>query len=169
MSEALPDLHPVLSLRSVGVYEIPSPAGQCGVRVEHSPSSDIDVANIPRVRSIEELSTTSEEFALPTPVARQATQSPVPNAEVGSPSASQSAGCYVATAVYGSYDAPEVQLLRKFRDETLMPNCFGRGFVRFYYVFSPVLVKYLGGHAWFARTFRPALDRLVTKISVRTR
>lgn len=28
-------------------------------------------------------------------------------------------GCYVATAVYGSYDCPQVWTLRRFRDNTL--------------------------------------------------
>ena len=28
-------------------------------------------------------------------------------------------GCYVATCVYGSYDCPEVWILRRFRDESL--------------------------------------------------
>ena len=30
-----------------------------------------------------------------------------------------SGGCYVATAVYGSYDCPQVWTLRRYRDDTL--------------------------------------------------
>lgn len=56
----------------------------------------------------------------------------------------QSGGCYVATAVYGSYDSPDVRVLRRFRDETLMRTTLGRGFVRSYYAMSPVALRYGG-------------------------
>lgn len=41
-------------------------------------------------------------------------------------------GCYIATAVYGSYDSPEVLELRKFRDATLRRSALGRCFIRTY-------------------------------------
>ena len=42
-------------------------------------------------------------------------------------------GCFVATAVYGNPDAPQVQALRDFRDEVLMQHPLGRRAVNFYY------------------------------------
>ncbi|MBR9691172.1 hypothetical protein GOV06_00125 [Candidatus Woesearchaeota archaeon] len=41
--------------------------------------------------------------------------------------------CFVATAVYGDINAPQVQKLREFRNEVLIPSRFGRAFVDFYY------------------------------------
>lgn len=41
--------------------------------------------------------------------------------------------CFVATAVYGSRDAPQVRTLREFRDNVLMQSPAGRTFVDFYY------------------------------------
>jgi hypothetical protein len=52
-------------------------------------------------------------------------------------------GCYIATAVYGSYDAPEVMTLRRFRDETLRNSAFGRWFIRTYYRLSPPVAEKL--------------------------
>lgn len=46
-------------------------------------------------------------------------------------------GCFVATACYGNYDAPEVLVLRQFRDDKLLQSFFGRVFVKFYYSVSP--------------------------------
>ncbi len=46
-------------------------------------------------------------------------------------------GCFVATACYGDYDAPEVLVLRQFRDSTLLTNPFGKLFVATYYATSP--------------------------------
>lgn len=48
-------------------------------------------------------------------------------------------GCFIATAAYGSYMAPEVQLLRDFRDSWLLTNPAGRAFVNAYYQLSPPL------------------------------
>jgi len=42
-------------------------------------------------------------------------------------------GCFVASTVYGRKDAPEVQVLRGYRDDVLMNTAAGRAFVDFYY------------------------------------
>jgi hypothetical protein len=84
----------------------------------------------------------------------------------GSSSGSSSSGfCYVATMVYGDYDAPEVKVLRNFRDNVLDKSAAGRLFIRVYYKYSP----------WFVERFRhsPAingfikgiLDRVVRRLS----
>ena len=74
-------------------------------------------------------------------------------------------GCYVATAVYGSYDCPEVWTLRRFRDNTLAGTCFGRVFIRLYYAVSPTLVKWFGKTEWFRKLWKPKLDRLVKHLN----
>lgn len=45
--------------------------------------------------------------------------------------------CYVATAAHGSAMADDVQTLRGFRDEYLMPSAVGRAFVDAYYSVGP--------------------------------
>ncbi len=52
-------------------------------------------------------------------------------------------GCYIATAVYGSYAAPQVLVLRRFRDEVLKQSPAGRLFVRVYYRLSPAVARRL--------------------------
>ena len=73
-------------------------------------------------------------------------------------------GCYVATAVYGSYDCPQVWTLRRFRDFTLAKTWFGRAFIRTYYAISPTLVKWFGKTAWFKGMWKPTLDKMVAKL-----
>jgi hypothetical protein len=70
-------------------------------------------------------------------------------------------GCFVATAVYGSYDCPEVWVLRRWRDSYMLTTRGGRAFVRLYYATSPPLVALLGGKGWFTRPARRLLDTLV--------
>ena len=50
-------------------------------------------------------------------------------------------GCYIATAVYGSYDCTEVWVLRRYRDYNLDTNIFGKIFIKLYYAISPTVVK----------------------------
>lgn len=50
-------------------------------------------------------------------------------------------GCYIATAVYGDYNAPEVLILRKFRDETLNKSKIGKIFIKMYYRYSPKIAE----------------------------
>lgn len=75
-----------------------------------------------------------------------------------------SGGCYVATAVYGSYDCPEVWTLRRYRDDTLASTWYGRAFVRTYYAISPMLVKWFGHTEWFKKMWQGKLDRMVEKL-----
>ena len=77
----------------------------------------------------------------------------------------KSGGCYVATAVYGSYDCPQVWTLRRWRDYTLAETWYGRAFIRAYYAVSPTLVKWFGKTAWFKDLCQPRLDRMVAKLN----
>ena len=74
-------------------------------------------------------------------------------------------GCYVATAVYGSYDCPEVWTLRRYRDNTLAESIFGRAFIHTYYAISPTLVKWFGKTQWFKTLFKGKLDKMVKSLN----
>jgi hypothetical protein len=52
-------------------------------------------------------------------------------------------GCFIATACYGSNDAPEVLALRSFRDEVLLKISFGKTLVQFYYLVSPIIANFI--------------------------
>lgn len=73
-------------------------------------------------------------------------------------------GCYIATAVYGSYDCPEVWTLRRFRDNILKRHYLGRVFVRFYYAVSPTCVKWFGKTKCFRAFWKNRLDKLVVRL-----
>jgi len=63
--------------------------------------------------------------------------------------------CLIATATYGSELAPEVQLLRNFRDYSIMKTQAGSNFMvafnAWYYSFSPYVANYIANH-WVERT-----------------
>lgn len=73
-------------------------------------------------------------------------------------------GCYVATAVYGSYDCPEVWTLRRYRDNTLAETWYGKLFIKTYYAISPTLVKWFGNTVWFKKMWKGKLDRMVANL-----
>lgn len=49
--------------------------------------------------------------------------------------------CYIATVAFESADAPEVNVLRNYRDEVLMKTYFGRCFIALYYFISPSIAR----------------------------
>ena len=79
--------------------------------------------------------------------------------------ASKSGGCYVATAVYGSYDCPEVWTLRRYRDTHLGKTWQGRAFVRAYYAASPRLVRVIGAKRWFTMPMKTLLNAFVAHLN----
>ena len=81
-----------------------------------------------------------------------------------SASAAKKDGCYIATAVYGSYDCPQVWTLRRFRDKQLAATWYGRLFIRVYYFASPTAVRWFGEAAWFRGAAVSLLDRLVLRL-----
>lgn len=70
-------------------------------------------------------------------------------------------GCYIATAVYGSYCAPEVLVLRKFRDVVLRRYSYGNMFVKIYYWLSPSFAKRLKHLQIINNMVKVILDKLV--------
>lgn len=80
-------------------------------------------------------------------------------------SSTTNGGCYVATAVYGSYDCPQVWTLRRYRDYTLAETWYGRAFIRVYYAISPTLVKWFGHTEWFKKMWKGKLDRMVANLN----
>lgn len=83
----------------------------------------------------------------------------------GATQSQSSGGCYVATAVYGSYDCPQVWTLRRFRDYTLAETWYGRAFIHTYYAISPTLVKWFGHTEWFKKMWKGKLDRIVANLN----
>ncbi len=74
-------------------------------------------------------------------------------------------GCFIATAAYGSYLHPQVQLLRDFRDEYLLTNAPGRAFVSFYYRHSPPLADMIAQHSILRGMTRLALAPVVVAVA----
>jgi len=74
-------------------------------------------------------------------------------------------GCFIATAVYHSYDSPEVQVLRKFRDKKLNRSLWGRIFIKFYYLVSPPISEWLKKNKRSSDFIKGILDRVIEKLS----
>jgi len=66
-------------------------------------------------------------------------------------------GCFIATAAYGSSLDKHVRILSEFRDRFLLPYCWGKKFVGWYYRNSPSLAHKLKNHPIALETVRWAL------------
>jgi hypothetical protein len=76
----------------------------------------------------------------------------------------RSSGCFIATAVYGSYDSPQVLRFRQFRDQALLRNTFGRPFVKLYYQFGPYLATFVAKSRFLKAITRAFLECLLRQI-----
>lgn len=70
-------------------------------------------------------------------------------------------GCFIATAAFGSFLAPEVVALREFRDRSLVTNAAGRAFVRIYYEVSPPIAACIAHHEALKHATRVLLVPIV--------
>ncbi|WP_034177054.1 cold-shock protein [Burkholderia ambifaria] len=76
--------------------------------------------------------------------------------------------CFIASAVYGDYNAPEVLALRGFRDNVLRTTKPGRWAIRAYYQVSPTLARFLHAHPKLAQHIKPILDAVVRRVRRRS-
>jgi hypothetical protein len=81
-----------------------------------------------------------------------------------------SGGCLIATAAFGSELAPQVQLLREIRDNTILQtesgSTFMTGFNQFYYSFSPAVADYERENPVFKEAVRVILTPLLTSLTL---
>lgn len=70
-------------------------------------------------------------------------------------------GCFIATAAFGFYSAPQVQVLREFRDRYLLTNAPGKAFVTWYYNNGPRGAQFINAHPWLKLPVRFALLPLI--------
>ena len=73
-------------------------------------------------------------------------------------------GCYIATSVYDSYNCPEVQILRRFRDNNIAKTWYGRQLIRIYYMVSPKIVCVFRDSLWFKSVSKTLIDKILIKL-----
>ncbi|MFQ5840748.1 MAG: FG-GAP-like repeat-containing protein, partial [Candidatus Methylomirabilales bacterium] len=86
---------------------------------------------------------------------------PPPAAAPGGGGGGGGGGCFIATAAFGSPLAPQVELLREFRDRYLLPHPAGQAFVALYYALSPPLAELIAGSEILRATVRAGLVPMV--------
>ena len=83
---------------------------------------------------------------------------------------SNDGGCLIATAAFGSEMAPQVQLLREIRDNTVLQtesgSAFMTGFNHFYYSFSPAVADYERESPLFKEVVKLTLIPLLTSLAL---
>jgi len=81
-----------------------------------------------------------------------------------------SGGCLIATATYGSELAPQVQLLRELRDNTLLQSnsgfAFMSGFNQIYYTFSPSIADYERENPVFREAVKLGITPMISSLSI---
>jgi len=81
-----------------------------------------------------------------------------------------SGGCLIATATFGSELAPQVQMLREIRDNSLLQtksgSAFMNGFNEFYYSFSPTIADWERQNPVFKEVVKLTITPLITSLSL---
>ncbi len=79
-------------------------------------------------------------------------------------------GCLIATAAYGTELAPQVQLLREIRDNTVMGTASGAlfmtGFNQLYYSFSPYIADMQRENAMLNKAVKLSIAPMIASLSI---
>jgi hypothetical protein len=93
---------------------------------------------------------------------------PTPNNDI--PPTEENGGCLIATATYGSEMAPQVQLLREIRDNTLFSTSSGTsfmsGFNTLYYSFAPTIADLERGNPMFKEAVKTVITPMLSILSI---
>jgi hypothetical protein len=76
--------------------------------------------------------------------------------------------CFIATAAYGGGHAPEVTVLREFRDRYLLTNGPGQAFVEWYYRVSPPVAAFIAERESLKTAVRCSLTPVVYAVKYPT-
>jgi len=83
---------------------------------------------------------------------------------------SDGGGCLIATATFGSELAPQVQMLREIRDNSLLQTQSGQSFMEsfndFYYSFSPIIADYERENPVFREAVKIVITPMITSLSI---
>ncbi len=95
-----------------------------------------------------------------------------PEPVAAEPESSDDSGCLIATAAYGSELAPQVQLLREIRDNTLFSTASGATFMEsfngIYYSFSPAIADMERENPLFRDAVRALIAPMLSTLSIMT-
>jgi hypothetical protein len=79
-------------------------------------------------------------------------------------------GCLIATATFGTELAPQVQMLREIRDNTILQTNSGLSFMttfnHFYYSFSPTVADWERQNPVFKEAIKTAITPLISTLSI---
>ena len=75
------------------------------------------------------------------------------------------AGCFIATAAYGTDTAQQLDVLRGFRDRVLLKDPLGSKFVSLYYKTSPPIANFIAEHSVLRTVVREALIDPIVSIA----
>jgi hypothetical protein len=73
-------------------------------------------------------------------------------------------GCFIATAAYGTDTARQLDILREFRDEVLLPNSLGTKLVSLYYKTSPPIADFISQNEVLRTVVRVGFVEPIVKI-----
>jgi hypothetical protein len=75
--------------------------------------------------------------------------------------------CFIATAAYGTPLHEDINVLRKFRDEYMMPNPAGQAMVKIYYTASPPIADLIRANEGLRITVRDGLVKPLVEVTRR--
>ncbi len=89
---------------------------------------------------------------------------------IASENTKKGGGCLITTAAFGSELAPQVQMLRELRDNTLLKTSSGSAFMtefnQFYYSFSPTVADWEKQNPVFREIVKATITPLITTLSI---
>ncbi len=108
-----------------------------------------------------------EQLQMSSPESFEESEEIIETSEEATPSGG---GCLIATAAYGTELAPQVQMLREIRDNTILKTTSGSsflsGFNQFYYSFSPTIADLEREHPILKESVKLGLTPLLNSLSL---